>query len=817
MIRPSYKSILAIIFILVLSLLLPALSAVAVSDNEQKLTASDGGPDDRFGASVSISSNTLVVGAYLDDDNGENSGSAYVFERISGTWTQIAKLKASDGEEGDNFGVSVSISNDTVVVGVPQDGRFEPNVGSAYIFYRDKGGPDNWGQVKKITARDDVHDFGLSVSINGDTLVVGTFTKSAYIFYRNNGGLDNWGQVKKITSSGPDSENFGESVSISDDTVVVGALFGDGNEPNTGSAYIFYRDRGGFDNWGEVQKLIASDGDENDHFGISVSISDDTVVVGALFGDGNEPNTGSAYIFYRDRGGSDNWGEVKKLTASDGDESDHFGRSISQSGNTVVVGTDISLVYIFDSDQGGPDNWGEVKKLTASDGGPDDRFGASVSISSNTLVVGAPHGEYSGSAYVYALDEIVNDLTYTPVTPCRIVDTRKTSAGIIGASTQRNFRVYGTGGTISAQGGNSAGCDSPLGEPFAAHINMVAVNPTGKGNLQAFPVGAGTGAGLSVNYNTIDTNLANAGTVKTVTGTGLDITVASNFSSAHTVIDVLGYYYPDEGFYYTPVDPCRIADTRKTAAGIIGASTQRDFRVFGPVSDQGGNPAGCPSTLGVSPEAAHLNMIAVNPTGKGNLQAFPVGAGVGAGLSVNYNTIDTNLANAGTVKTVTGSGADITVASNFSSAHTVIDVLGFYSEEEDLLYTPVKPCRIIDTRKTGAGIIDANTQRNFRVFGSVGSQGGNSSGCSSPGGQPRAAHINMIAVDPTGKGNLQAFPVGAGAGAGLSVNYNTIDTNLANAGTVKTITGSGPDITVRSNFSSVHTVIDVLGYYYPAP
>jgi hypothetical protein len=154
------------------------------------------------------------------------------------------------------------------------------------------------------------------------------------------------------------------------------------------------------------------------------------------------------------------------------------------------------------------------------------------------------------------------------------------------------------------------------------------------------------------------------------------------------------------------------------------------------------------------------------------------------------------------------------VASNFSSAHTVIDVLGYYSEEKDLLYTPVTPCRIVDTRKTAAGIIDADSQRNFRVFGPVGSQGGNPSGCRSPGGNPKAAHINMVAVDPTGKGNLQAFPVGAGAGAGLSVNYNTIDTNLANAGTVKTVTGSGPDISVASNFSSAHTVIDVLGYYY---
>ncbi len=88
------------------------------------------------------------------------------------------------------------------------------------------------------------------------------------------------------------------------------------------------------------------------------------------------------------------------------------------------------------------------------------------------------------------------------------------------------------------------GARDEIWSPLAAHINMVAVNPTGKGNLQAFPVGAGTGTGLSVNYNTIDTNLANAGTVKTITGTGPDITVASNFSSAHTAIDVLGYYYP---------------------------------------------------------------------------------------------------------------------------------------------------------------------------------------------------------------------------------------------------------------------------------
>ena len=188
-------------------------------------------------------------------------------------------------------------------------------------------------------------------------------------------------------------------------------------------------------------------------------------------------------------------------------------------------------------------------------------------------------------------------------------------------------------------------------------------------------------------------------------------------------------------------------------------------------------------------------------------------------MTVNYNAIDTNLANAGTVKTSAGTGTDITVYSGVSSAHTVIDVLGYYYPDGDLLFTPVTPCRIVDTRNAG-GMIGAYSGRDFYVYGSaatISAQGGNAAGCPTPLGEPLAAHINMVAVNPTGKGNLQAFPKGAGPGAGMTVNYNTIDTNLANAGTVKTSSGTGTDITVYSGVSSAHTVIDVLGYYYPAP
>jgi hypothetical protein len=267
------------------------------------------------------------------------------------------------------------------------------------------------------------------------------------------------------------------------------------------------------------------------------------------------------------------------------------------------------------------------------------------------------------------------------VKPCRIIDTRNTTEGIISANSYRNFDVSGSADIIGPQGGNPDGCSSPLGEPVAAHVNMVAVTPTGKGNLQAYPVGAGPGAGLIVNYNNIGTNLANAGTVKTNTsGTGKDITVTSRVSSVHAVVDVLGYYYPNGDLMYTPVNPCRIVDTRYTSAGIVDAKSYRDFHVYGDggtISAQGGTAAGCSSPLG-EPLAAHINMVAVNPTGKGNLQAYPLGAGPGAGLIVNYNNIGTNLANAGTVKSFEGSGPDITVTSRVSSVHAVIDVLGYY-------------------------------------------------------------------------------------------------------------------------------------------
>jgi hypothetical protein len=216
-----------------------------------------------FGSSVSVSGNFMVVGA-----TGENNykGAAYLYRRNSqGTWTLVKRLLANDGAAGDRFGISVSISGDTVVVGAYLEdhdtngnGTIEKDVGAAYIFQRDQGGANNWGQVKKLIANGDAAGdrFGTSVSISGNTVVVGAYREdhdtdgngtdelnagAAYIFAKDQGSLDNWGQVSKLTAfDGAGFDFFGNSVSISGNKVVVGVRFDDNSSgTDAGAVYIY--------------------------------------------------------------------------------------------------------------------------------------------------------------------------------------------------------------------------------------------------------------------------------------------------------------------------------------------------------------------------------------------------------------------------------------------------------------------------------------------------------------------------------------------------------------------------------------------------
>jgi MYXO-CTERM domain-containing protein len=258
---------------------------------ETKLTASDGAAGDRFGYSVAVSGGTVVVGARLDDDNGSRSGSAYLFEDSGSGWVET-KLTASDGGASDEFGGSVAVSGDTVVVGARLDTDNGGDSGSVYVF-QDSG--SGWTETK-LTASDGAagDEFGRSVAVSQNTVLVGApydDSGSAYIFQDSGSG---WVETKLTASDGTAGDQFGWSVAVSEDTVAVGAPRDNENGGRSGSAYLF---EDGGTGWAQQAKLTASDGAVNDEFGFSVSVSGDTVAVGARFDVDGGVDSGSAYLF----------------------------------------------------------------------------------------------------------------------------------------------------------------------------------------------------------------------------------------------------------------------------------------------------------------------------------------------------------------------------------------------------------------------------------------------------------------------------------------------------------------------------------------
>ena len=414
--------------VVALAMALPATTQATSINEVRKLTASDPEDFDHFG-SVAVSSDTAVAGAsgvfpggaayiYQRDEGGQDD------------WGEVTKLTASDAPTMPSvnhaFGGSVAVSGDTVVVGARFANAGGSETGAAYVFQRDEGGPGNWGEVTKLTASDaqPADSFGRSVAVSGDIAVVGAPDEDAagnlagavYVFQRDEGGADNWGEVTKLTASDAQSAAwFGFSVAVSGDTALAGAPGEDAAASFAGAAYVFQRDEGGVDNWGEVTRLTASNAEPEDFFGLSVAVSSDTSVVGAHQEDAGGSGAGAAYVFQRDQAGADNWGEVTKLTASDAEADGLFGASVAVSSDRAVVGAggedaggdSAGAAYIFQRNQGGQDNWGEVSKLNASDAQAEDFFGGSVAVNGDTAVVGAPfedaESEDAGAAYVFDL------------------------------------------------------------------------------------------------------------------------------------------------------------------------------------------------------------------------------------------------------------------------------------------------------------------------------------------------------------------------------------------------------------------------------
>jgi hypothetical protein len=310
-----------------------------------------------FGHSVAISGDTIIVGEPLYGRESIDSievGIAYAFVRSNGVWSYQNTFYLGSQQEY-NFGYSVSISSDTAVIGAwNENAGSNTSQGAAYVFVRSG---NTWTQQQRLTAATGVTNsfFGKSVSISGSTLLVGANNDSsnptgeqgfAYVFTRSG---TTWAQQARLSASdGVDGDFFGESVDLSltinGAVAVVGAHYDDvsGNETQ-GSAYVFNRSQ--FGTWSQTQKLTAADGDAHDRFGRRVAITPttgSTIIVDAAYDDvGANVDQGSAYVFRRV---DSVWTQQQKLTAADGAHNDAFGSGVAVSGEVVIIGSSLKTI-----------------------------------------------------------------------------------------------------------------------------------------------------------------------------------------------------------------------------------------------------------------------------------------------------------------------------------------------------------------------------------------------------------------------------------------------------------------------------------------
>ncbi|MBM9502065.1 putative Ig domain-containing protein [Leptospira sp. 201903071] len=421
-----------------------------------------------LGVSVSLSGNTVVSGAYGDS---AFTGAAYVFTRSGNNWTQEAYLTPPFPTNTDIYGISVSISGDTIVVGAPlEDGNqnfISTNgindeslmaSGAAYV-YRRNGATWNLEAFLKPSNLDAGDNFGRFVAINGDTIAIGsprekstdptllfgtnasadntgTNTGAVYVFKRTG---TTWAQEAYLKSNNPTAnDQFGSEIAISGDTLIVGVSQDDTVAVNSGAAHVFKRNG---NVWSREAYLKASNPLANAIFGVSVGLSGDTAIIGAS----GQTGGGASYIFKRT---ANVWAEEAVLIAPNADASDQFGKAVAVSGDTVAIaapnesnsittilnrGTLPNLldngslnsgaVYVFQKENNA---WVYRSFIKTWNADPNDRV-------SNTI--GGPAGEYGSlsiegnSIVLGATEEKSGTTAPSPLPP--IGDNTRTRAGAV--------------------------------------------------------------------------------------------------------------------------------------------------------------------------------------------------------------------------------------------------------------------------------------------------------------------------------------------------------------------------------------------------
>ena len=399
--------------LLFLTMLVAAGTANAAIDpaKVQKLLAGDGTASDKFGVSVVVDGDTALISSYLDQDNGLNSGSVYVFTRSDGVWTQQAKLIALDGAADDKFGGSIALDGDTALIGAAF--HYDKNTGClgrggvAYIFTRSGS---SWSQTAKLIA-EGCAGGGISVALQNGIALIG-FPGNGFsrgVVYVFTGSGSSWSLSQKLTASdGANYDYFGSPIAIDGGMALIGAIYDDDKGSNSGSVYVFTNSGG---SWIQQQKLLASDGEAENRFGSSIALDSCTALIGSYFDNDKGSRSGSAYIFINS-GGS--WIQQQKLIASDGAAGDEFGYAVSLDGSTALIGahgdnekgTFSGSAYVFTHSGG---IWNEQQKLLPVEEvqgyAAGDEFGIAVALKDGNALIGAylddDKGSASGSAYVF--------------------------------------------------------------------------------------------------------------------------------------------------------------------------------------------------------------------------------------------------------------------------------------------------------------------------------------------------------------------------------------------------------------------------------
>lgn len=386
--------------------------------SEQILTVEPGSPESQFGRAVATDGNRLVVGAPFDDQQAESAGAAYVYDRVDSEWVLQQKLLAPDAMLFDQFGTSVSVDNDLVLIGAPFDQLGDVQSGSAYLF---EYTGSSWSFIHKFSPTNGQSDdrFGSAVKILGDWIFIGSpysdsmQTNSGTVYvYRRQG--ENWQEVAQLASADIESGDlFGYSIAADAGRLFVGAV-GDDSTMNISAGAVYVFELTGQD-WVEVEKLTALVPDQTHFFGVSIDVSGGRLAVGAENPDMLFFEIGSAYLFEFDGSA---WQLVNEFLPVDGEEGDEFGRAVSIWNDTLLVGSpgddDVGAssgsVYRYQFDG---NDWMLHSKLTPADGFSGDAFGWSLAQLPRYFVIGAPGDDElagdSGSVHVFDLEGLFMD------------------------------------------------------------------------------------------------------------------------------------------------------------------------------------------------------------------------------------------------------------------------------------------------------------------------------------------------------------------------------------------------------------------------